>query len=233
VEEANAVKGNAVLMVTLITYEGKERPLLRGYVVHDGKSTELLKAGFTGSQGDDKSDTTKAFGKFVEKTFYLLPISLANTGSELFVELQNGVGSVSVGPLMDAPQKIAGVKDDGSTEIDRMKIKLLAAKGFPSVAVDPMRVRVSQGVLEGLRLKAPKPRYPVDAREARVQGSVVLHVVVGKDGHVRDISLVSGHPMLVPAAVDAVRQWEYKPYLLNGEPVQVETQITINFMMGG
>ncbi len=62
---------------------------------------------------------------------------------------------------------------------------------------------------------------------------MVLQAVIGKDGTVHDLRLLSGHPMLLPAAIEAVRQWRYRPYLLNGEPVEVDTQINVNFTLGG
>jgi periplasmic protein TonB len=67
---------------------------------------------------------------------------------------------------------------------------------------------------------------------ARIQGSVVLAAVISKAGTIENLKLVSGHPLLVPAAIDAVRQWQYRPYVLNGEIIEVETQITVNFMLG-
>jgi protein TonB len=102
----------------------------------------------------------------------------------------------------------------------------------PKVAT-PQRVRVSQGVTEGLILKRVQPTYPPLARSARIQGSVVLQAVIGKDGSIQGLRAVSGHPMLTPAAIDAVKQWRYKPYFLNGEPVEVDTQITVNFTLAG
>jgi protein TonB len=99
----------------------------------------------------------------------------------------------------------------------------------PKVAVQ--RVRVSQGVSQGLLIHQIKPTYPPLARQARIQGSVVLQAVIAKDGTIQNLRLVSGHPMLAPAAIDAVKQWRYKPYFLNGEPVEVETQITVNFTL--
>ena len=75
------------------------------------------------------------------------------------------------------------------------------------------------------------PVYPELAKQARVQGSVVLQAVIGKDGTVTDLRLISGHPLLAQPALDAVRQWRYKPYLLNGEPMAVETQVTVNFAL--
>src|SRR5690349_1798938 len=100
----------------------------------------------------------------------------------------------------------------------------------PKVAT-PTRVRVSQGVTEGLLIHQVKPNYPPLARQARIQGSVVLQAVIAKDGTIQNLHLVSGHPMLAPAAIEAVKQWCYKPYFLNGEPVEVETQITVNFTL--
>jgi protein TonB len=75
------------------------------------------------------------------------------------------------------------------------------------------------------------PVYPALARQARIQGVVVLSVVIGKDGSVQELKLVSGHPLLAPAALDAVKQWTYKPTLLNGQPVDVSTQATVNFTL--
>ena len=102
----------------------------------------------------------------------------------------------------------------------------------PKVAT-PQRVRVSQGVTEGLLMKKVQPTYPPLARSARIQGQVVLQAVIGKDGTIQNLRAVSGHPMLTPAAIDAVQQWRYKPYFLNGEPVEVDTQITVNFTLAG
>jgi protein TonB len=102
----------------------------------------------------------------------------------------------------------------------------------PKVAT-PQRVRVSQGVTQGLLIHKVQPSYPPLARQARIQGSVVLQAVISKEGAIENLRLVSGHPMLAPAAIDAVKQWRYKPYILNGEPVEVETQITVNFTLSG
>lgn len=102
----------------------------------------------------------------------------------------------------------------------------------PKVAT-PQRVRVSAGVTEGLLIHKVQPQYPPLARSARIQGTVVLQAVIGKDGTIQNLRAVSGHPMLTPAAIEAVKQWRYKPYFLNGEPVEVDTQITVNFTLAG
>jgi protein TonB len=95
----------------------------------------------------------------------------------------------------------------------------------------PQRIRISQGVTRGLLVHRVEPSYPPLARAARIQGEVVLSAVISINGDIQNLQLVSGHPMLVPAAITAVRQWRYKPYLLNGQPVEVETTITVIFSL--
>ena len=102
----------------------------------------------------------------------------------------------------------------------------------PKVAT-PQRIRVSQGVTAGMILRRVNPPYPPLARQARIQGPVVLQAEIGKDGSIQNLRLISGHPMLAPAAIEAIKQWKYKPYILNGEPVEVETTITFNFTLNG
>ena len=74
-----------------------------------------------------------------------------------------------------------------------------------------------------------QPVYPTEAKEARIQGVVILETLIGKDGRVMSVRVVSGHPLLQQSAVDAVSQWLYKPTLLNGQPVEVITTTTVNF----
>ena len=93
------------------------------------------------------------------------------------------------------------------------------------------RVRVSQGVTKGMVVYRIEPTYPPLARQARIQGVVVLTAMIDRDGNIQNLQLVSGHPMLAPAAIDAVKHWRYKPFLLNGQPVEVETTVTVNFRM--
>jgi protein TonB len=102
----------------------------------------------------------------------------------------------------------------------------------PKIAT-PTRVRVSSGVSSGLLIRKVSPNYPPLARQARIQGTVILQAQISKDGSIQNLQLISGHPMLAPAAIEAVKQWKYKPYLLNGEPVEVETQVQVNFTLAG
>jgi protein TonB len=78
-----------------------------------------------------------------------------------------------------------------------------------------------------------RPVYPQLARQARIQGTVRLEAVISKDGTIEELKLVSGHPLLVQAAMDAVKQWRYQPTMLNGVPVEVITTIDVNFTLGG
>lgn len=92
--------------------------------------------------------------------------------------------------------------------------------------------RVSH-MMEGNLIQRVQPVYPQLARQARVQGVVVLRAVISAEGRIENLQVISGHPLLVPAAVEAVRQWRYRPYVLNDQPVEVETQITVNFTLAG
>jgi len=95
----------------------------------------------------------------------------------------------------------------------------------------PERVRVSQGVSQGLLIKKVQPEYPKKARKKHVQGQVVLQAVITTNGDIADLRLISGPELLVPSAMAAVRQWKYKPYFLQGKPVQVETQVSVIYTL--
>jgi TonB family protein len=95
-----------------------------------------------------------------------------------------------------------------------------------------LKVAVSSGVMAGNRIGGRDPAYPIQALDQRVHGVVVLKAVILTDGTISDLTIVSGDPLLQQAALDAVKTWRYKPYLLNGQPVEVETQINVVFAMG-
>jgi TonB family protein len=99
----------------------------------------------------------------------------------------------------------------------------------PPKAAEPMNV--SAGVIAGNKLNGPVPKYPVDAKKARIQGKVVLDAVIGKDGTVEKLEVLSGPKELQQSSLDAVRQWTYKPFLLNGDPVEVRTTITVIYSL--
>jgi len=86
-------------------------------------------------------------------------------------------------------------------------------------------------MMEGSLIHRVEPIYPPIARAAGIQGSVIIAAVIGTDGVVEKLQVVSGHPMLTKAALNAVSQWRYRPYFLNGAPIEVDTQITVNFIL--
>jgi TonB family protein len=98
-------------------------------------------------------------------------------------------------------------------------------------AAAPERIRVGGNVQQARLIRQPRPLYPPEAKQARIQGVVKLSAIIGKDGTIQQLEVVSGHPMLVPAALEAVKQWVYQITLLNAAPVEVATQIDINFTL--
>jgi protein TonB len=98
-----------------------------------------------------------------------------------------------------------------------------------TTAPAPKRTRVPARIAEANLVFDVAPKYPPEAGRERIEGIVVLMAVIGKDGTVRDVRVESGLPVLAQAAIEAVKQWRYRPYLLNGEPVEIDSQITINF----
>ena len=99
----------------------------------------------------------------------------------------------------------------------------------------PLRVRFgpSYGTSAKTSLTHPQPVYPQEAKDKKIQGTVKLHIVIGTDGKVTEADAISGDPLLTQPAVDAVRQWTYRPTLVNGEPVEVDTQVVVIFELNG
>ncbi|HSK44162.1 MAG TPA: energy transducer TonB [Candidatus Binatia bacterium] len=95
----------------------------------------------------------------------------------------------------------------------------------------PKRLRVSSGVANSLKIHDAQPHYPREAKEQGIQGDVILQATIDAKGNLVNLKAVQGDPILVKAAVDAVKKWRYRPYILNGEPVEVETTIKIQFHM--
>jgi len=116
---------------------------------------------------------------------------------------------------------IGGIISSGSSPA----VAPTLSKPAPTV----QRVRVSAGVTDGLLIHRVEPTYPPLAQQARIEGAVVLTALIDKGGNVQRLNVVSGHPLLVPAAIAAVKQWRYKPLLVNGQPIEVETTVTVNF----
>jgi len=101
----------------------------------------------------------------------------------------------------------------------------------PPKAATPKRIRVGGQVESARLIFQPKPEYPPLAKMARIQGTVRLEAIISKDGTIQDLRVVSGHPLLVKSALEAVQRWRYQPTLLNGEPVEVVTEVDVNFTL--
>jgi protein TonB len=135
---------------------------------------------------------------------------------------QVGSGSAFPGTGRGNPSGVSNLFESSSSPI------LPAVR--PPNTVAPLRIsRMSEGNL----IHKVQPAYPPLARAARIQGAVVLQAVINKQGTIENLKVMTGHPMLVPSAIEAVKQWRYRPYVLNNEPVDVETQITVNFSLAG
>jgi len=141
-------------------------------------------------------------------------------------------------PVAPPPADLAGLGVRGGTGDSRVQ-GVLGSIGGPGVVVPPPPPtpsvhppRVSR-MMEGNLIYRVQPQYPALARQARVQGIVVLRAMISREGKIENLQVISGHPLLVQSAMDAVRQWRYRPYFLNNEPVEVETQVTVNFTLSG
>jgi periplasmic protein TonB len=187
------------------------------------------------------------------------PISLGQAPISAPAVQSHARGNMTVTSLADnvlrlpprIPHGVAASSDDAPPEVGDLGTSVLGGPGSsdqrgvanlfssgtrPIIPVTPLAVahpvRLSK-MSEGDLIRKVLPIYPPLARSARIQGTVVLMAMISKTGAIENLRLLSGHPMLAPAAIEAVRQWRYRPYVLNNEPVEVETQITVNFSLAG
>jgi TonB family protein len=198
----------------------------------------------TGSQTHTSSAMTKAKEQSEPQDQSVVPTPLSKASPALQAdELHDGV----LRPPEAIPRNTAMVKEEdappsGTTETPGSTPGGLP-NGVPNSVTNIVRdlpvvrptgtaqkVRISSGVVQGLLVHQVTPQYPPLARQERIGGTVALRAVIGKDGTVQSLHVLSGHFILAQAAMDAVRQWRYKPYYLNGEPVEVESQINVNFV---
>jgi protein TonB len=147
--------------------------------------------------------------------------------------IPNAISAIDQEPPPGVDMGVAPLATDGGGPFTGLPDSIGAAVS-PQVHVTPSRKPViSSGVMEGRKVSGADPRYPAIAIAARIQGTVLLAATISRTGAIENLRLVSGPPMLAPAAEEAVRTWRYRPYLLNGEPVEVETTIRVNFNLGG
>jgi TonB family protein len=126
--------------------------------------------------------------------------------------------------------RLGGLEDYAPIQAPDAVVSCVVKPGFQDA--NATRIRVQREIMDGRRTKYVEATYPQMARVAHIQGDVVLRAVIDKEGRVANVRAVSGHPILIQAAMDAVKQWAYQPYLLNGEPVEVESLLTVRFHLG-
>jgi protein TonB len=131
--------------------------------------------------------------------------------------------AVDAGPL---------TRDQGGGILSGLSDSIRTAAAPQVRVAPPKRLAISSGVMAGNKLSGAAPQYPAIARAARVDGTVVLAATIAKSGAIENLHVVSGPPLLISAAMDAVRTWRYRPYLLNGGPVEVETTVRVVFHLG-
>jgi protein TonB len=107
----------------------------------------------------------------------------------------------------------------------------LATIAAISVSIENKVVHVKLGISKGLLIHKVNPSYPQAARDAHIEGTVVLCASISKEGRIENLTAASGPPELIPSSIKAVKKWRYKPYLLNGEPVVIHTEIRVNYTL--
>jgi len=124
-----------------------------------------------------------------------------------------------------------GVATCGSALALSMRVDATKAANDNTAPKNVRSIAVAPEIMAGQRLSGPNPKYPVEAKKAKIQGTVVLNAVIGKDGAVKEVTAASGPKELRASSIEAVRQWIYKPYLLNGDPVEVDTTINVIYSL--
>lgn len=143
---------------------------------------------------------------------------------------------VAGGDSIGVPYGTGGPAAGGNRVIEGLARNLPVPRPAPPAVSEPekpaiQRIVVGGQVQQGKLISGPLPVYPALAKQARIAGTVLLKAVIARDGTIMDLHAVSGHPLLIPAAIAAVRQWVFQPTILNGDPVEVATEITVTFTL--
>ena len=137
-------------------------------------------------------------------------------------EVPSALGNNLMSPLTQSGAGLPGGLTDSVGTAVKPQVRL----------VPRTKLAISSGVMAGNKLSGVAPQYPAIAREARIEGTVVLSATISKSGTIENLHVISGPPMLTSAAEQAVRTWRYRPYMLNGQSVEVETTVYVNFRLG-
>jgi periplasmic protein TonB len=159
-------------------------------------------------------------------------------GSETPEDNQDPAPLVVKGGGKVAPQTTASAGDDAAPSMTGLAASATATpppnfvpEEAPALKPTLQALNISQGVSQGLLIKKVAPQYPANAIRMQIEGTVELMATISKEGEISHIKILSGDAQLTKAAADAVKQWQYKPYLLNGEPVEIQTEVTVNFKL--
>lgn len=133
--------------------------------------------------------------------------------------------------LLNRAQDLDPGNQEWPAALERLHASREETSAEPQATKGVVRIRVGGEVQQSNLIQRPVPPYPPAAKQARIQGLVRFNVTIGKDGHVKTVTLISGHPLLIPAAQEAVKQWVYRPTLLNGDPVEVSTVVDVQFTL--
>ena len=144
--------------------------------------------------------------------------------------VQNG-GSNQAKPQSDEPEQAPEASSIASGAGNSALSGIVNTNAINAQKAPQQTLRISQGVSEGMVVKRVQPVYPAQARQMRLEGKVELQANISQSGSISGVKQLSGDPVLGRAAMDAVRQWKYKPYFLNGQPIEIQTQITVNFKL--
>jgi TonB family protein len=237
-----AVAAGVLLLLSSVTaWRGWRKPLSeanpRQQIVQEDKARGLRSASASGAEIAWKPSPTRPLNGSPEvrqsaKAEVPDVPSDTETSSASSTKIQDfaAADTVKRAVLTDSDSDTAEAPQLSASNLENPKIGTLISV---PVILPKFGTPISQGVSEGAIAHRVTPVYPRQALPLRLEGPVVLDATVTENGQLEDVKVVSGHAMLAQAAVDAVRQWRYRPYLLNGKPIRMQTKITVNFKMPG
>jgi protein TonB len=204
-------------------------------IAQNPDSTSLAQAGKPKPGPATPSTTTPAAAAETPATpEEVTPAPVKSDAMQAQLNAAPRMGNLKNAPDTSAPPPTSGISMDMGNSASPNPF---GAKAGPKVTAAPSNsnkvISVAASIMAGRAISRNPPVYPLFARTARVDGTVVLHATISKAGTISNLSIISGPPMLRQAALDAVKTWRYKPYLLDNEPVEVETTVNVIFVLGG
>ena len=214
-----AMAVSLLLLVPLVWVQGP--PKVTWFEIPHFLAPPAAQVPRTGSAQHHTASSTNMAGELV-----IVPPSIPNHVAMLDER------EVAAAPNLGQIGVLGGTGNSGEAGVWRSLGNNIAVSPPPLAAVPPRPIKVSHWA-EGNVIYRVQPIYPPLARQARIQGPVQLRAIISKTGTIENLQAISGHPMLIQSALNAVRQWRYRPYMLNDEPIPIETEITVNFILSG